>query len=187
MTARHRLGPTGASLAATVLILLALGASQARAGGWAVSTLDPLRQVPVAGRDLSVGFTIRQHGATLISLTDTAITIHRNDGSDRVRFPAKEDTIGHYLAIVRFPTGGAWSWEVQQGWFEPQDLGTIRVRSSSPPQLARQGRRVVPLNVRVALSATTFAAAGWMLVRFLRGRHRTVTAASGLARQVSGR
>ena len=187
MTARHRLGPTGASLAATVLILLALGGSQARAGGWAVSTLDPLRQVPVAGRDLRVGFTIRQHGATLISLTDTAITIHRNGGNDRVRFPAKEDTIGHYLAIVRFPAGGAWSWEVEQGWFEPQDLGTIRVRSSSPPELARQGRRVVPLSVRAALSATTVAAAGWILVRVVRGRHRTTTFVSGPASEVSGR
>ena len=187
MTARHRLGPTGSSFAATVLILLALGGGQALAGGWAVATLDPLRQVPVAGRDLSVGFTIRQHGATLISLTDTAVTIHRNGGKERVRFPAKEDTIGHYLAIVRFPTGGAWSWEVQQGWFGPQDLGTIRVRSSSPPELTWQGRRVVPLSVRVALSATTVAAAGWILVRFLRGRHRTMTVAAGPAREVSGR
>lgn len=187
MTARHRLGPTGASFAATILIVLALGSSQARAGGWAVSTLDPLRQVPVAGRDLTVGFTIRQHGVTLISLTDTAITIHRNGGNDRVRFPAKEDTTGHYVAIVRFPTGGAWSWEVQQGWFAPQDLGTISVRSSSPPELARQGRRVVPRSVRLALAATTVAAAGWALVRILRRRHRTMTAASGLAREVSGR
>ncbi len=49
-------------------ILLALVVTiPAFAGGWAVITLDELPSGAVAGQPLTVGFTVRQHGRTLMS------------------------------------------------------------------------------------------------------------------------
>ena len=102
------------------------------AGGWAVSTLDPM-SAPVAGVPIDIGFTIRQHGVTPVDLEDIAIAVTGPSGETTV-FPAKRDgVVGHYVATVTFEEGQS-TWEIRQGFFEPQDLGTITVAAgtSSP-------------------------------------------------------
>ena len=150
MSSRLRPCAAVSSVAAcvTLVLVLMLGGGRALAGGWAVSTLDPLERSPVAGRGFTVGFTIRQHGRTPVSLAGTAIVIRRPTGAGRVLFPAQEDSTGHYVATVRFPASGTWTWQVQQGWFAPQELGTIQVKGAS------SGFEAYPAGAATALSGS---------------------------------
>lgn len=110
--------------------LVVLVSAPASAGGWAVSTLDQAPSQLVADQDTQVGFTIRQHGQTPVNPDSGTIGIRMvEQGSGRlVEFPAiQQGPTGHFVATVRVPAAGTWSWQVLQGWFEPQDLGTISV------------------------------------------------------------
>ncbi len=71
-----------AGLALAFGLLLAL-APAASAGGWAVSTLDPMT-TPTAGVPTDVGFTIRQHGVTPVDLDDVAIAVTDSSGATNV-------------------------------------------------------------------------------------------------------
>ena len=145
--------------AALALFLAAFVNGSAVAGGWAVSTLDPIAQSPSVGRDITIGLTIRQHGATPVALEDVTIVIVNTEGN-RLSFPAvPEGAIGHYVAAVRFPVAGVWTWEVNQGWFGPQTLGSITVAEapplSSPADSVTPRRNRWSLPVRLALTGAT--------------------------------
>jgi hypothetical protein len=110
---------------------IVMSASAASAGGWAMSSLDPM-SVPVAGQETEVGFTIRQHGVTPVNPDDQgsepiAVAVRSASGDEAV-FPARQQgPTGHYVADVTFPEAGQAYWEIRQGWFGPQDLGAIDV------------------------------------------------------------
>jgi len=118
----------------SVLILGTLFATTgiAHAGGWAVVTLDPMTQSPVAGRPMSVGFTILQHGITPYTTGNAFITVIDASGRSQ-RFDAKPaGEPGHHIAEVTFPGEGTYRWEVQPDWFAKQPFGEINVTSASP-------------------------------------------------------
>ncbi len=104
-------------------------ATPARAGGWAVSTLDELPS-PVAGTPVTVGFTIRQHGVTPVALDDVGIEITTSTGKTRFFAAISDEIVGHYTARVTFPSAGTHSWTIRQGWFAPQSLGPITVHAT---------------------------------------------------------
>jgi len=125
MTTRSRL-----LSALTLTTLLGLAAVSAFAGGWATTALDPLGDPVRAGDRALVGYTIRQHGVTPVSLANTGIEIRR--GARRAFFPGRPSgATGHYVATVTFPARGTWTWSARQGWFAPYDLGKISVRPLS--------------------------------------------------------
>ncbi len=67
------------------------------AGGWAVITLDELPSHAVAGEPLTVGFTVRQHGSTLMTGLYPKVTAIM--GEEKLVFPAEaEGGPGHYTA-----------------------------------------------------------------------------------------
>jgi hypothetical protein len=138
-------------------------------GGWAVSSLDPM-PVPVAGEEVEVGFTIRQHGVTPVNPVDgggeaVAVAIWSGSGSAAV-FPARQEgPTGHYVADVTFPATGRARWEIRQGWFGPQDLGAIDVAApgtggKAQGSAAAGGHHRWPLAARTAAVALAGAAAG---------------------------
>jgi hypothetical protein len=110
---------------------MVMSASAASAGGWAMSSLDPM-SVPVTGQETEVGSTIRQHGVTPVNPDDegrepVAVAVRSASGDEAV-FPARQQgPTGHYDAEVIFPEAGQAHWEIRQGWFGPQDLGAIDV------------------------------------------------------------
>jgi hypothetical protein len=144
-------------------VLLLLLASAASAGGWAVSTVDPMA-TPAAGVPIDVGFTIRQHGMTPVDLADVAIAVTGPSGETTV-YPAQRDgDVGHYVASVTFDAGQS-TWEIRQGFFEPQPLGTITVASdASSPSVVESSsyrwpgvaRGLVPL-AAIALATVAIA------------------------------
>ena len=120
----HRLMLAGA------LALLALTLPRpAQAGGWAVTTLDPLPAEGFrAGETYRIGYTVRQHGQTPLGGLDTVIQVSSASSGESHAFPGvAEGTTGHYVADVRFPAAGEWAWEVHQGPFPMQALGAVTV------------------------------------------------------------
>ena len=118
----------------SVLIIGTLFATAgiAHAGGWAVVTLDPMTQSPVAGQPLSVGFTILQHGVTPYTTGNAFITVIDASGRSE-RFDANPfGAPGHHTAEVTFRGEGTYRWEVQPDWFAKQAFGEIDVASAAP-------------------------------------------------------
>src|SRR5262245_43014232 len=112
-----------------VLVGLAVAlvpSGQAGAGGFAVTTLDPLPAI-TPDEPTAVGFTVRQHGVTPVALDGVRLVVHPEEGGRTAVFPARaEGPLGHYVADVVVPAG-TYRWEVIQGWFGSQDLGPLVV------------------------------------------------------------
>ena len=82
------------------------------AGGWAVFTLDELPAGAMAGQPLTVGFTVRQHGRTMMSGLTPKITASL--GEEKLTFFAEpEGEPGHYAATLTLPKEGDWKWTVE--------------------------------------------------------------------------
>ena len=134
--------------------------SPAAAGGWAVTSLDPMAAAPVADEDVAIGFTIRQHGQTPVTVDDVAIVVTDAAG-ETTRFPAvPEGPVGHYLATIRLPAAGAYEWSVEQGWFGPQDLGTLDVAGAAATGGSGGGSDTSPLTTPLAVLAAALIGAG---------------------------
>ncbi len=136
-------------LAAGAAALIPLAAPHGvDAGGWAVTTLDPMA-APAPGEPVDVGFTIRQHGVTPVTVDGVEIMVTNAGGATEAFAARSEGATGHYTAAVRFPAAGSYRWSVVQGWFGPQELGTIDVQPLTTP--ANPGGERWPLVWRVVL------------------------------------
>jgi hypothetical protein len=150
------------------IVLLALTGSSALAGGWAVTSLDPLPDELRADALYQIGYTIRQHGQTPYPNAATSLELTAPDGRT-LRFDARAGAQpGQYVAEVRFPAAGGYSWRVNQDWFGVQELGTITVLPAAPAgspsaaALPAPATASEPALLRLALSL----AAGGALVLF---------------------
>lgn len=124
------------TLVLAAMFALALS-SPALAGGWAVTTLDSVPDAFDAGQTYSIGYTIRQHGVTPVSVDRTEIRVTHSDSGKRLSFRGvPEGPVGHYVAKVTIPAAGTWTWDVTQGPFEAQPLGTITVSVPGSAALA---------------------------------------------------
>jgi hypothetical protein len=152
-------------------------APAAFAGGWAVSTLDPM-DPPVAGQETEVGFTIRQHGVSPVDVEDVAVAITGPSGAIAV-FEARQDgTTGHYVATVVFEEGQS-TWEIRQGWFAPQPLGVIDVgvsAASSTPAAVESSSYRWPSAARALLPVAAIVLAGVAIADAVAGRRRKESA-----------
>jgi hypothetical protein len=129
---RHPLDPARLFAAGLVALVVAVSASSASAGGWAVASLDALPNA-AAGQSVDVGFTVLQHGQTPAVLdSDVGIELVLAEGTMQF-FPAVADGVpGHYVATVTFPgTAGNYEWHARMGWFGSYELGTIDVAAST--------------------------------------------------------
>jgi hypothetical protein len=118
-----------------VLVLLGLMVLSvpAFAGGFAVTTFDQLPTTLRADGTYRLGYTIRQHGMTPLPDIATRVVARRQETGQAVAFVgAASGAPGHYVVEVRFPTTGVWSWQVEQGPFAPQSLGSVSVLSGPP-------------------------------------------------------
>jgi hypothetical protein len=155
------------ALVGSLAASLALCVSVTYAGGWAVTTLDPLASELRAGDTYRIGYTIRQHGETPFVGAQTAIEIESAYGV-RQRFGAVADgPPGHYVAEVRFPESGEWRWRVDQSPFAPQALGSVRV--VGPPQPASPLALLPFLMLATAVATLAFA---WRLLVYQRSGRR---------------
>jgi hypothetical protein len=91
-------------------------AGTASAGGWATAGVSPPPDDPTAGSTWDAKITILQHGQTPLMGVHPTISLV-GKGGERKTFKAEAtDEAGVYLAKVRFPAAGAWSYEVYDGF-----------------------------------------------------------------------
>lgn len=161
-------------------------AGSALAGGWATTTVDEVPGEVVTGETYSIGYTILQHGQPPAAVDETMIRIESADSGETLTFPGTPTgQEGHYVAEVAFPNAGEWQWEVEQGMFGTQSLGTVTVEepSSAAGTTLSGGTGVteiaqIALPVAAALALLFFAV---QLRLFVRQRWRRVPAGSGLS------
>jgi hypothetical protein len=91
-------------------------AGTASAGGWATAGVSPPPDDPTAGSTWDAKITLLQHGQTpLVGMQPTISLL--GGGGERKTFAAKPtDEPGVYLAKVKFPAAGSWSYEVYDGF-----------------------------------------------------------------------
>ncbi len=159
------------ALAAAAAALLA-GAGTAAGGGFSTTTLDSLAAQPQAGETVAVGYTIKMHGVTPVHVDDTGIAIVGSDGARTVFRGRGDGPVGHYVADVRFPSAGSWTWEAVQGESDVtvQELGSVDVAAgpaAAPPQ-AGDASGGGPGAASWALLAATIATAALLAVVALR-------------------
>ena len=143
-----------AIIVTTIAIALVGGATSqhpAAAGGWAVTTLDEY-PTPVAGAQIPVGFTILQHGKTPAQLEPSdkvGIEITSASGATQYFPAAQSGAVGHYVATVTFGEAGAHTWTVYQGWFGPQELGSLTVEPNT-------------VSASAGSASTSYSAPAWL-------------------------
>jgi mono/diheme cytochrome c family protein len=126
----------------TALILITLSAITlavpALAGGWATITLDEFPSGVTAGEALTIRFSVRQHGKTLMEgLTPTVSAIYPQDGTSMIAeaSPVQGKT-GVYQASLTFPNPGTWVWSIQA--FTMDQRMPDLVVSAGTPSLSAQ-------------------------------------------------
>ncbi|MFJ2031705.1 hypothetical protein [Streptosporangium sp. NPDC087985] len=116
-------------LTLVVLLVPALTlAAPARAGGWAVTFMDPAPADVQPHTTYTLGFWLLQHGTHPyegVNLGEVGLKF--TDGSKVVRFSGVElSEPAHYAAAISLPPG-TWKVEGIQGWFAPYGIGTLTV------------------------------------------------------------
>lgn len=142
-------------LVLTSIMVLALGGT-ALAGGWALTVVNDAPVEFEAGTEHQITYTILQHGRSGASVDTTSLDFFHPTLKETLRFPGEPTGIpGEYVAAVTLPTAGSWSWEVDQGWFGVQELGSIEVLAAT----TSGGSSGQGDTVRYALLLGTFLAA----------------------------
>jgi len=115
----------GMVIAATAVLLVP---SQALAGGWATTLLDPLPDRVEAGHSYTVGFWILQHGSHVSMLTLSGPGLRFEDGKEAVVFkgvPLAQG--GHYATAIFLPHDGDWTVDGMQAPFQDYRVGVLSV------------------------------------------------------------
>lgn len=118
-----------------ILLILAIAipilalTSPAKAGGWAVTYLDPVPATFQPGISYTIGSWLLQHGNHPYWGKDSELKVGLKftDGKRTLEFGAvKLKEPAHYATAVALPKG---TWQVTgvQEWFAPFDLGTLTV------------------------------------------------------------
>ncbi|GAA0830338.1 hypothetical protein ACFQVD_42855 [Streptosporangium amethystogenes subsp. fukuiense] len=114
-------------LLAFIVPLLTL-AAPARAGGWAITVMDPVPAKTDPDTTYTLGFWLLQHGTHPYLGDDLGeVALRFTDGKKNLKFVGVELTEpAHYAAAISLPKG-TWEVEAVQGWFAPYRIGTLTV------------------------------------------------------------
>lgn len=129
--------------------LLPLTATLAVAvGGWAVITLDDVPDAVVAGKPVTLTFTVRQHGHTLLDNVRPSIDAVPAGGGDHIRVDAiPAGGRGRYRSTLTLPDTGQWRLTINSGWGTSHvDLDPVAVigpgQTAPAYTTAERGRRL---------------------------------------------
>lgn len=116
-------------------------------GGWAVITLDDLPDAVIRGKPVTLTFTVRQHGHTLLDNLRPSIEASRAGGEHIRADAAPAGEKGRYRSTVTLPDTGQWRLTINSGFGSSRvDLDPIAV--TAPGQAApvysqaERGRRL---------------------------------------------
>ncbi|GAA3441229.1 hypothetical protein [Planomonospora venezuelensis] len=112
----------------TIAVSALAVAAPARAGGWAVTLMDPAPAAMRPDTTYTLGFWMLQHGTHPYEGDDLGeVALEFGDGKTTVRFSGVElKEPAHYAAAISLPAG-TWKVRAIQGWFAPYEVGTLTV------------------------------------------------------------
>ena len=106
----------------------------AYAGGWAIITLNDLPDYAVAGKPLTLIFTVRQHGQTLLSGLQPSIRATGSGGLMAKASAVPGTTPGEYTGALTFPQPGEWTITITSGFNSTATtLPVLKVIGSGTP------------------------------------------------------
>lgn len=162
----------------SVLALVGAGIGTARAGGWAVLTLEALPAEVVAQRPFTIRFTVRQHGQRLTSGLSPTVTAVHDKTSERVTAQAAETgETGTYAASITLPVAGQWHWSID-AFAATHTMPPLAVVASPTPA---RGVPAAVGSLPMIAGVVTLAAAGVMIFAWRRQRRRIWLAGSLVA------
>jgi hypothetical protein len=114
-------------LACTAALVLA---APAAAGGWATAGLGPPDSGLGAGDTWNAEVTILQHGVTPLVGISPVVKITK--GGKTIDFPAAPTAEpGVYLAKVKFPSEGSWTYQVDDGFGRTHSFAAVQIGQGS--------------------------------------------------------
>lgn len=148
-----------------LLFALWLAVAPARAGGWAVVTLEDWPEVVRAGETFSISFSIRQHGQELAGGYEPIVRAFNPAAGPRLEFTANETKrTGFYAADLTLPEAGEWNWSISY-YGGADGAQTMPVLTVAEPGPAADGRST-PVTAGPAIQAGYLIAALGTLVLF---------------------
>jgi mono/diheme cytochrome c family protein len=156
-----------------VMALLGSAYSQARAGGWAVISLENLPAGVRSGQSFTVRFTVLQHGVTPLSGLEPMIEVENTATGTRLSFAAQSGTTaGLYEASLTLPEAGEWAWSIAAfTMVQPMPAISVKPGPALPagsPKPAASGNSPLPqllVSLAAGLSAVILLAAAFGLRR----------------------
>ena len=146
--------------AAAVAMLTLVTAAPALAGGWAVTSIDDAPGAFTPGETYQLHYTVLQHGQTPVNVEGTAVVLRSTDTGETLTFDGvATKEVGRYAVEVEIPTSGSWEWEVTQGGFQTQELGSLPISG-----VASDTTPATTL-LRLLLPAATLVALALLLVQ----------------------
>jgi hypothetical protein len=133
--------PGRSMVVATLLVTTAAAVS---AGGWTIITVNDFPDYALATQPLTLTFSVRQHGNTLLGGLKPAIRASTASGLEVVATATPTTKSGEYSATLSLATPGDWTLRVDSG-FNPDDttrqynsvvlppLRVMRDASAAPP------------------------------------------------------
>jgi hypothetical protein len=116
-------------IALLLVLAVLIPAEVARAGGWATVELGGTPSGLVAGTPWRVELIVKQHGITPMTGVTPSIRIVSGAGAVRT-FPARPTRRpGRYVAVVTFPSAGAWRARIFDGFTDavPHRISALHV------------------------------------------------------------
>ncbi|HXJ30873.1 MAG TPA: cytochrome c [Gemmatimonadales bacterium] len=115
-------------------------------GGWAVITVDDLPDAVVAGKPVTLTFTVRQHGHTLLENLRPSIDA-RAGGSHTRADAVPAGGKGRYSSTLTLPDTGQWHLTINSGFgsshVDLEPIAVIGAGQSSPAHATgERGRRL---------------------------------------------
>jgi hypothetical protein len=100
----------------SALVLAAVAATPAGAGGWATVGLASTPEGVSSGETWTAEITVLRHGVTPTDGAAPSLTIRKQQGDVSETFAAEPTgETGVYVARVVFPDAGRWSFEIDNG------------------------------------------------------------------------
>ena len=99
----------------SLLIVFALVAI-AEAGGWAIVTVSEFPEYAVAGKPMQLTFAVRQHGVTLLSGLQPAVTASGPGGATAKGTVHAGHSPGEYVSSLILPHPGMWKITIVSGF-----------------------------------------------------------------------
>ncbi len=123
---------------ATLFVLgLLMAPASAIGGGWATVGLSSTPEGIGKGQPWNVDVEVLQHGQTPLADVKPTITITESrTGASRTFSARPTGGTGVYRARVVFPSSGAWTYKVDDGFSQEHQFAQVRIGESAPASTA---------------------------------------------------